>query len=128
MTSWSRVTLVGENRRVDAVLPAQEPIGALMPEVLKLLGDQARNPALPMHLATASGVHLDSDSTLADRSISDGDVLRLMRVDEPVPAPVVHEVPDAVGDVLDGDLGRWNAAARRWSATVAVVALVLAVG
>ncbi|KIH96664.1 secretion protein [Streptomonospora alba] len=128
MTSWSRVTLVGENRRVDAVLPAQEPIGALMPEVLKLMGDQARNPALPMHLATASGVHLDSDSTLADRSISDGDVLRLMRIDEPVPAPVVHEVPDAVGDVLDGDLGRWNAAARRWSATVAVAALVLAVG
>ncbi|MFC4865110.1 type VII secretion integral membrane protein EccD [Streptomonospora arabica] len=128
MTSWSRVTLVGENRRVDAVLPAQEPIGALMPEVLKLLGDQGRNPALPMHLATASGVHLDGDSTLAERRVSDGDVLRLVRVDEPVPAPVVHEVPDAVGDVLDGDLGRWNYAARRWSATFAVAALVLAAG
>ncbi|MUL43273.1 type VII secretion integral membrane protein EccD [Streptomonospora sp. PA3] len=128
MTSWSRVTLVGENRRVDAVLPAQEPIGALMPEVLRLLGDQVRNPALPVHLTTASGVHLDGDSTLADRGVSDGDVLRLVRVDEPVPAPVVHEVPDAVGDVLDGNLGRWNPAAARWSATGAVTVLALAIG
>lgn len=128
MTSWSRVTLVGENRRVDAVLPAQEPIGALMPEVLKLLGDRVHNPALPMHLATAAGAHLDGDSTLSDRSVADGDVLRLVRVDEPVPAPVVHEVPDAVGDVLDGDLGRWTPAAARWSATGAVTALALAIG
>ncbi|MDA0565009.1 type VII secretion integral membrane protein EccD [Streptomonospora sp. S1-112] len=127
MTSWSRVTLVGENRRVDAVLPAQEPVGALMPEVLRLLGDRVHNPALPMHLATAAGVHLDTDATLADRGIADGDVLRLVRVDEPVPAPVVHEVPDAVGDVLDGNQGRWNPTAARWSATGAVTALALAV-
>ncbi|QBI52213.1 type VII secretion integral membrane protein EccD [Streptomonospora litoralis] len=128
MTSWSRVTLVGENRRVDAVLPAQEPVGALMPEVLRLLGDRVRNPALPMHLATAAGVHLDGDATLADRSVADGDVLRLVRVDEPVPAPVVHEVPDAVGDVLDSGLGSWTPAAARWSATGAAAVLALAVG
>lgn len=38
-TSLGRVTLVGERRRVDLVLPAQEPLGALLPDVLRLLGD-----------------------------------------------------------------------------------------
>ncbi|WP_316043280.1 EsaB/YukD family protein [Actinomadura sp. CNU-125] len=34
MSAWSRVTLVGEHRRVDMVLPAREPIGALLPDAL----------------------------------------------------------------------------------------------
>ncbi|TDQ52263.1 type VII secretion integral membrane protein EccD [Actinorugispora endophytica] len=128
MTTWSRVTLVGEQRRVDAVLPAQEPIGALMPEVLELLGDPVENPARLRHLTTAAGVILDGDTTLADRSIPDGAVLRLVRADDPLPAPVVHEVPESVGDALDDQAGRWNPAAARWTATGAVTALCLAIG
>ncbi|MFC7329873.1 type VII secretion integral membrane protein EccD [Marinactinospora rubrisoli] len=128
MTVWSRVTLVGERRRVDAVLPAQEPIGALLPEVLQLLGDPVSNPAQPLHLTTAAGVVLEGDATLAGRSIADGSVLRLVRADDPLPAPVVHEVPEAVGDALDGHRGRWTPAAARWTATAAAAVLWLALG
>ncbi|RCV48335.1 type VII secretion integral membrane protein EccD [Marinitenerispora sediminis] len=128
MTAWSRVTLVGERRRVDAVLPAQEPIGTLLPEVLQLLGDPVSSPAQPLHLTTAAGVVLDGDATLAGRSVPDGSVLRLVRADEPLPAPVVHEVPEAVGDALDGHAGRWTPAAARWTATCAAAVLWLGLG
>ncbi|MFC3996264.1 EsaB/YukD family protein [Nocardiopsis sediminis] len=128
MTAWSRVTLVGERRRVDAVLPAQEPVGALLPEVLQLLGDPVSDPAQPLHLATAAGVVLEGDATLAGRSVADGSVLRLIRADDPLPAPIVHEVPEAVGDALDGHRGRWTPVAARWTATCAATALWSALG
>ncbi|MBB6173857.1 type VII secretion integral membrane protein EccD [Nocardiopsis mwathae] len=128
MTTWSRVTLVGERRRVDAVLPAEEPIGSLMPELLRLLGDPVRTPAVPLHLTTAAGDFLDGGSTLADKDIADGAVLRVVRADDPLPAPVVHEVPEAVGAALDDHAGRWGSAAARWTATAVSIALCLAVG
>ncbi|MCY9786892.1 type VII secretion integral membrane protein EccD [Nocardiopsis sp. EMB25] len=128
MTAWSRVTLVGEERRVDAVLPASEPVGALMPEVLDLLGDEVSNPARLRHLVTASGSVLAGDTTLADRQITDGAVLRLVSAEEPVPAPVVHEVPEAVSMALDGHQGRWTPAAARWTSTLALVVLTLSTG
>lgn len=127
MTSWSRVTLVGEERRVDAVLPANEPVGALMPEVLDLLGDQPENPARLRHLVTVSGTVLTGESTLEERRIQDGAVLRLVRDEDPVPAPVVHEVPEAVSQALDDHWGRWAPESARWSATFALVVLALGV-
>ncbi|WP_067456525.1 EsaB/YukD family protein [Actinomadura macra] len=128
MTAWSRVTLVGEHRKVDMVLPAQEPIGALMPEVLELLGDQPQSPPRLRHLVTATGDVLDPGASLAERRIPDGAVLRLVLSDEPIPAPVVHEVPEVVGDTLDGRLWRWSPAAVRWNATGALMGLSFAVG
>jgi type VII secretion integral membrane protein EccD len=122
------VTLVGEGRRVDAVLPAAEPVGALMPEVLDLLGDQVQNPARLRHLVTASGTVLDGDATLADRQVADGAVLRLVSAEDPVPAPVVHEVPEAVSRALDEHGGRWSPVAARWTATASLAVLSLGAG
>ncbi|WP_026405672.1 EsaB/YukD family protein [Actinomadura rifamycini] len=127
MSAWSRVTLVGEHRRVDMVLPAREPIGALLPDVLEVLDDPVQSPPRLRHLATSTGEVLDPGTTLAERRIPDGAVLRLVRGDEPLPAPVVHEVPEVVGDALDGRLWRWGPAAMRWTATAAVAALAAAI-
>ncbi|XRQ03341.1 type VII secretion integral membrane protein EccD [Actinomadura welshii] len=123
MSVWSRVTLVGENRTVDMVLPAQEPVGALMPDVLELLDDPVRSPPQLRHLVTSAGEVLDPGASLADRRVPDGAVLRLVRADEPVPAPVVHEVPEVVADSLDLRLLSWSPAAARWTATCALAAL-----
>ncbi|WP_017591976.1 type VII secretion integral membrane protein EccD [Nocardiopsis potens] len=128
MTTWSRVTLVGERRRVDAVLPAEEPIGALMPDVLRMLGDAPDGPATPRHLSTVGGDLLDADATLADREVADGSVLRLVRADDPLPAPIVHEVPEAVGTALGEHPAYWSAGAARWTGTATLVALVLGIG
>ena len=128
MASWSRVTIIGDQRRVDAVLPAQEPIGALIPDVLQLVGDEVERPPRLRHLVTTTGEVLDGNATLADRHIRDGTVLRLIRADEPLPAPVVHEVPEVVADSLDGHAWRWGPRARQATATFSVVTLSLAIG
>jgi type VII secretion integral membrane protein EccD len=128
MSVWSRVTLVGEARTVDMVLPAREPLGALMPDVLELLGDPVRNPPQLRHLVTSTGEVLDPGASLADRQVPDGAVLRLVRADEPVPAPVVHEVPEVVADSLDLRLLSWSPAAARWTATVVLVAMAVGAG
>lgn len=125
---WSRVTLLAEQRRVDAVLPATEPIGALMPDVLRLLDDQVERPARLRHLVTSTGEVLDGQATLAERGVLDGSVLRLVRADEPLPAPVVHDVPEAVDDAVSEHLWRWGPRAAGWTAAAATAVLAAAAG
>lgn len=127
-TVLSRVTLVGEQRRVDLVLPSQEPVGLLLPEVMRLLGD--RVPARPelRHLVTVDGSALAHDSTLESAGVADGAVLRLVRVEDAPSAPVVHDVTDEAADNLDLQAWRWRPAARRVVAGLATVGWALAAG
>jgi len=36
---YSRVTIIGRQRQMDAVLPVDEPLGRLMPDLLRMLGE-----------------------------------------------------------------------------------------
>ncbi|MFE5159033.1 type VII secretion integral membrane protein EccD [Streptomyces sp. NPDC056697] len=127
-TELSRVTLVGERRRIDLVLPSQEPIGRLLPEILRLLGDQVAARPSSRHLVTASGSALAQDSTLLSAGVPDGAVLRLVRVEDAPSAPVVHDVSDEVAEDLGLRAWRWRPAARRVSAGVALLVWVLTAG
>ncbi|MFE2186022.1 type VII secretion integral membrane protein EccD [Streptomyces sp. NPDC059455] len=124
----SRVTLVGERRRVDIVLPADEPVGRLLPDVLRLVDDQVADRPTLRHLVTAEGVVLPQDATLTSAAVPDGAVLRLVRERDVPAAPVVHDVTDEVAEDLDLRAWRWSAAARQWTASAATLALALAVG
>ncbi|MFI6003878.1 type VII secretion integral membrane protein EccD [Streptomyces sp. NPDC051366] len=121
----SRVTLVGERRRADMVLPSDTPIGQLLPDILQLLDDRAAARPLTRQLMTSDGSALPQDSTLASAGIADGAVLRLVRTHSAPPAPVVHDVTDLVADDLDLQAWRWRPAARRGSAGVATVAFAV---
>lgn len=125
---WNRVTLVGETRRLDMVLPSQTPVGALMPDVLELLGDRVLNPPRLRHLVTSTGEVLDPAASLADRRVPDGAILRLVHADEPLPTPVVHEVPEVVGDAMDDRPLSWGPEAARWTSTAAFAVLTFAAG
>ncbi len=118
----SRVTLVGERRRADIVLPSDTPIGQLLPDILQLLDDRAASRPLTRQLITSDGSALPHDSTLASAGVSDGAVLRLVRTHAAPPAPVVHDVTDQVADHLDLQAWRWRPAARRVSAGASTVA------
>ncbi|MFT2017278.1 EsaB/YukD family protein [Streptomyces sp. 796.1] len=124
-TGLSRVTLVGERRRIDLVLPSDEPVGRLLPDVMELLGD--RIPARPMlrHLVTSDGTVLAPDATLAAAHVPDGAVLRLVRVQDAPSAPVVHDVTDEVADDLDVRPWRWGPQARRATAGLIAVGWTL---
>ncbi|MGC4946383.1 type VII secretion integral membrane protein EccD [Streptomyces sp. DT224] len=117
----SRVTLVGERRRADLVLPSDTPVGQLLPDILRLLDDRAASRPLTRQLLTADGSALPHDATLASAGIGDGAVLRLVRIHAAPPAPVVHDVTDQVADSLDLQTWRWRPAARRAGAGAATV-------
>ncbi|WP_251070666.1 type VII secretion integral membrane protein EccD [Streptomyces sp. ISL-96] len=124
----SRVTLVGERRRVDLVLPSQEPVGLLLPEVMRLLDDQVSGRPMLRHLVTADGSALAHDSTLESAGVPDGAVLRLVRVEDSPSAPVVHDVTDEAADDVDVQAWRWRPSARRKVAGLAAVGWALAAG
>ncbi|MFG3252689.1 EsaB/YukD family protein [Streptomyces sp. NPDC048172] len=127
-TALCRVTLVGERRRVDLVLPADEPVGLLLPDVLRLLGDPSSEVPLVRRLVTAQGDVLAQDVTLASAGIADGAVVRLVREQETPPAPVVHDVTDEAADDVDVRAWRWGSAARDRTAGAACVLLAVAAG
>ncbi|MGA5320505.1 EsaB/YukD family protein [Streptomyces seoulensis] len=122
----SRVTLVGERRRVDLVLPSREPVGRLLPEVMRLLDDRVGTRPQTRHLVAGDGSVLEPDATLESAAVADGAVLRLVRVEDAPSAPVVHDVTDEAADDLDARAWRWTPAARRVVAGAATVAWALA--
>ncbi|MFF1450670.1 type VII secretion integral membrane protein EccD [Streptomyces sp. NPDC058274] len=127
-TALSRVTLIGERRRVDLVLPSQEPIGLLLPEVMRLLDDRVSVRPELRHLVTAEGSALAHDSTLESAGVADGAVLRLVRLEDAPTAPVVHDVTDEAADDLNVRPWRWSPASRRVVAGVATVGWAVAAG
>ncbi|MGW7527621.1 type VII secretion integral membrane protein EccD [Streptomyces sp. NPDC054783] len=127
-TALSRVTLVGERRRVDLVLPAREPVGLLLPEVMRLLDDRVAEHPQARHLVTADGSALEPDATLESAGVPDGAVLRLVRVEDAPSAPVVHDVSDEAAGDLDVRAWRWDARARRITAAGAGAVWASAVG
>ncbi|MEU6664047.1 type VII secretion integral membrane protein EccD [Streptomyces sp. NPDC046821] len=127
-TALSRVTLIGERRRADLVLPAREPIGVLLPEVLRLLDDQVGARPELRHLVTVDGSALAHDATLESAGVADGAVLRLVRIEDAPSAPVVHDVSDETADDLDERAWRWRPAARRVVAGCASIVWTVAAG
>jgi type VII secretion integral membrane protein EccD len=128
MTAFSRVTLVSERRRVDTVFPSDEPIGRLMPDMLRLVGDAMEAPPRLRQLITADGDVLPSEQSLQAANVPDGAVLSLVRAEDAPPAPVVHDITEEVADDIELRGWPWGPHARRWTATAATVALMLYAG
>ncbi|WP_170047187.1 EsaB/YukD family protein, partial [Couchioplanes caeruleus] len=121
---YTRVTVVGGARRVDMVLPAAEPVGRLLPDLLGVVGEVATHPARLRRLVTVGGVVLGDDDTLDAAGVADGAVLRLAGAEDLPPAPVVHDVTEETADDLDRRATRWSPAVRRWVASAGLAAVV----
>jgi type VII secretion integral membrane protein EccD len=121
-SGYTRVTLVGSARRVDVVLPDDEPVGRLLPEALRLTGERSASPAAERRLALLDGQLLDQDRTLSEASIPDGSVVHVVGLAEAPPPPVVLDVTEAAADDLDDRAWRWGPEGRRWMATAVATA------
>ncbi|MFI2237308.1 EsaB/YukD family protein [Streptomyces chrestomyceticus] len=150
-----RLVLAGERRRVDLVLPAHEPIGALLPEILRAAGDRAAPEPPTCRLVTAGGAVLARSETLASANVADGAVVRLVREHG---APDIPAGRGVAGETAGGRAGQddrgghgrggrdgsdgghesrddrggyvrqWDERSRTWAAVVAAVLLTVVVG
>jgi type VII secretion integral membrane protein EccD len=123
----SRVTLAGPRRRIDLVLPADEPVGLLLPEVVGMVGHPPMNDSRGYQISTLDGTVLDPAVSLRASDIPDGALLRVDPIAEAPPAAIVHDVSDEVADDLSRRRGRWNDRTRVHAATaVSVIAATFA--
>ncbi len=119
--SLTRVTIIGARHRVDVVLPSDEPLGVLLPEIVALVGYEPGGQLPEYQLSLLNGQVLEPGTCLRRAGVADGTLVRIDPLTDAPPPPVVHDVTD----VLARRGGRWDAAARRWTATAAVCAAVL---
>lgn len=118
----SRVTLAGPRRRIDLVLPADEPVGLLLPEVVGMVGLPPMDDSRGYQISTLDGAVLDPAASLRASDVPDGSLLRVDPIVEAPPAAIVHDVSDEVADDLSRRRGRWGDRARVATATVVAVA------
>lgn len=104
----TRVTLIGSSRHVDLVLPSQEPVGTLLPQILELLDDQPKADVAAKVLLTPAGHEIDDGVSLAAAGVADGTTLRLHSSADAPPAPVVYDVTDTVVAESGHVTGRWS--------------------
>lgn len=108
MTEYTRVTIQGEGRKADLVLPDDEPIAAVLPEVLSLLDETTDRSSRPVVLMTSVGEQLSPALTLAEQEVEHGTLLRLVRVDEAPPPPEVADVTDLMGEAAENRADAWR--------------------
>jgi type VII secretion integral membrane protein EccD len=108
VTDYTRVTVQGEGRKADLVLPDDEPIAAMLPEVLALLDEGHARSARPVALMTTVGDQLDASLSLAEQAVDHGTILRVVRVDEAPPPPEVADVTDIAADAVQSRADVWR--------------------
>ncbi|MCQ1954447.1 type VII secretion integral membrane protein EccD [Arthrobacter sp. zg-Y238] len=116
--AFTRVTLIGSRRHLDLLLPSDQPVGALMPQVLELLNDQPADEVAAKVLVGPDGTELAAESTLSSAEIADGSSLLLCNASEAPPAAVVYDVTDLVVSETEAVSGRWTDRFRELTAGV----------
>ena len=120
MSGFTRLTIVGRTRKAEIVVPGDETIAALIPQLMDLLEERTGSVARPLTLVRATGQQLDTALTLAEQHVSAGELLRLLRVDEAPAPPEVADVTDVVAEARDDKRGLWAERHREGVGAVAI--------
>lgn len=121
MSDYTRVTVQGTLNRADLVLPSDEPLVAMLPDILELL-DEPAGAARPLTLVTVLGEQLNASLSLTEQSVRQGSIVRLVRVDEAPPPPEVADITQLAGESVAARNDRWQ---RSWAVLVAAVAALV---
>ncbi|MCC3266522.1 type VII secretion integral membrane protein EccD [Arthrobacter gengyunqii] len=106
--TFTRVTLIGSRKHVDLLLPSDQPVGLLLPQVLNLLDDAPAGQVAAKVLVAADGTELQAGQSLDQARILDGSSLLLCNAAEAPPAAVVYDVTDLVVSETSAVGGQWN--------------------
>ncbi|MBD3942212.1 EsaB/YukD family protein [Microbacterium sp. NEAU-LLC] len=112
MTDFTRLSVTGTSRRTDIVVPSDEPVGTILPSLLRLLGEPTGTVDRPLALVHADGEPVDLARSARGSDLLDGTSLRLVRLDAAPPPPVVIDVTDAAAEAYAARADRWSADAR----------------
>lgn len=123
---YSRVTIIGQQRQMDAVLPVDEPLGRLMPDLLRMLGEPVDPSPRRRYLSTPTGQTVSLELTLGSAQIGDGAVLRLAAEGEVPPPPTVYDVAEEAVDDLERRGTTFQRKHRHWAAGAALIFALLA--
>lgn len=126
---YTRLTVHGTTRRAQVVVPDDEPVAGLLPDLLDLLDEDRAAGSHPLTLVGLLGDQVDPARSLAEQGVPQGALLRLVRVDQAPPPPEVADVTDAVTHALAARTDRWTPAwSRAVAAALAGVAAAVGVG
>jgi MFS family permease len=128
MSAFTRLTVVGSTRKAELVVPDDESIGGLIPQLMDLLDEQSGSVARPLALVRSTGEQLDAALSAAEQQLADGELLRLLRADEAPPPPEVADVTDVLADSYGDRPGRWSERSREVTGAVALGALSVVAG
>lgn len=115
MTDYTRLTVRGSATAADLVLPSDEPLAAMLPDILRLL-DEPATPARPLTLVTVLGEQLNVSLSLAEQDVHQGAIVALVRLDEAPPPPEVADITQLAGDSIADRADRWR---REWAVLAA---------
>ena len=120
MSDYTRLTLRGSSTAADLVLPSDEPLAAMLPDILRLL-DEPAAPARPLTLVTVLGEQLNTSLSLAEQSVHQGAIVSLVRLDEAPAPPEVADITQLAGDSVADRADRWR---REWAVLAAPVGVL----
>ena len=123
MTDYTRLTIRGTANAADLVLPSDEPLAAMLPDVLSLLDEPAAS-ARPLTLVTVLGEQLNTALSLDEQDVRQGAIVALVRLDEAPPPPEVADITQLAGESIGERADRWR---REW-AVLAVALATLVIG
>ncbi len=126
MAGFTRLVVSTATRRATVVVPDDEAVGTLVPQLAQLLDHPIGVGTLV--LVTPLGDPVDPDLTAEEQQLADGTVLRLLRAEDAPPPPEVTDVTDAVAEVLDASGSRWDARHRLVAGALGFGALALVAG
>ncbi|WP_344253564.1 EsaB/YukD family protein, partial [Pseudonocardia hydrocarbonoxydans] len=104
--AYTRLTVLAPRTRVDVALPADLPLGELVPMVLELVGEPGPGHApLPWRLSGVTGGPLHPAATLDELGVLDGEMLRIGPATAPPPSPVFDDPVDALASAAGRTAG-----------------------
>lgn len=125
MSEYTRLTVRGAARRAEIAVSSDDPLGAVLPQLIDALREPEGAATRPLALLTSVGEPLDLERSAREMGLVDGSALRLLPFDSAPPPPLVIDVVDVVAEELGVRRDRWDGRARG-AVTGALIALAAA--
>lgn len=111
---YARVTVLGEARNLEMLLPTSRPVGELLPSIVELMADEPNgmDPA-ELTVTPIGAASLTVQQSLQSAGVRDGALLSLDRRDEVAPSPVVYDLAEETADRTTALGDRWQLDGRR---------------